>query len=140
MTVQLVAIDFGTTFSGYAFSVTEPGSKLTDVEILVNQVWISDRSEVTSLKTTTSLLITKEKDIIAFGYDAEEQYADLIMDEMEDHYYFFHRFKMELYDNEVNTCVVLDVKYLIGSPEIHNCFHLYKFIELDLLGKQLFFF
>jgi hypothetical protein len=41
-------------------------------------------------------LLDKEKKFVAFGYDAENQYADLVMDKKHDDYYFFHRFKMNL--------------------------------------------
>lgn len=99
--VHVVAIDFGTTYSGYAYSVTEPGSKLKEVTILANMVWNSGTSGVASLKAPTSLLLTRDKEIVAFGFEAEEQYADIVLDGKADHYYFFHRFKMELHNNKV---------------------------------------
>ncbi|XP_063411608.1 heat shock 70 kDa protein 12B-like [Mytilus trossulus] len=100
MNVRVVAIDFGTTYSGYAFSVTKPGRKLKDVEILASQVWNSGTSGVASLKAPTSLLLRRHKEIVAFGFEAEEQYADITLDGKADHYYFFDRFKMELHNNK----------------------------------------
>lgn len=102
MAIQLAVIDFGTTYSGYAFSVTELGCTLTDVEILANQLWVnSESNEIASLKTPTCLLLNKNKEIAAFGYDAEEQYTDIQLDGETDNYYFFHRFKIRLFLEKV---------------------------------------
>jgi hypothetical protein len=46
-------------------------------------------------------LLDKEKKFVAFGYDAENQYADLVMDKKYDDYYFFHGFKMNLHSSKV---------------------------------------
>ena len=50
---------------------------------------------------TNMSVVDKEKKLVAFGYDAENQYADLVMDKEHDDYYFFHRFKMNLHNNKV---------------------------------------
>jgi hypothetical protein len=46
-------------------------------------------------------LLNKKKQFEAFGYDAENRYAELIMEEEQDDYYFFDRFTMSLNNNEV---------------------------------------
>ncbi|VDI28078.1 Hypothetical predicted protein [Mytilus galloprovincialis] len=115
MALHVAAIDFGTTYSGYAFSVSPPHTKLKDVDILSNQVWNSGTAEVASLKTPTCLLLTKERDLVAFGYEAEEQYADIIMDRNADDYYFFHRFKMNLHNNE-NITMSMVLEDVRGQP------------------------
>jgi hypothetical protein len=46
-------------------------------------------------------LLDKEQKFVAFGYDAENQYADLVMDKKHDDYYFFHLFKMKLHSSKV---------------------------------------
>jgi len=46
-------------------------------------------------------LLNKEKQFVDFGFDAENKYADLVMDGEQDDYYFFYRFTMSLYNNEV---------------------------------------
>lgn len=101
MSVHVAAIDFGTTYSGYAFSVSAQDSELQDVEILSNQIWNSGTAEVASLKTPTCLLLSKDRKISVFGYEAEEQYADIVLDGNVEDYYFFHRFKMNLHNNKV---------------------------------------
>ncbi|XP_052083880.1 heat shock 70 kDa protein 12A-like [Mytilus californianus] len=115
MAVYVAAIDFGTTYSGYAFSVSSPNTELKNVEILSNQVWNSGTAEVASLKTPTCLLLTKERDLVAFGYEAEEQYADIVMDGHADDYYFFHRFKMNLHNNQ-NIRMSMVLEDVRGKP------------------------
>ena len=59
-------------------------------------------NEKFSLKTPTCLLLNNEKEFVAFGYDAENQYyQDIVMDGEEDNYYYFERFKMKLHNMEV---------------------------------------
>ncbi|OPL33411.1 hypothetical protein AM593_05755, partial [Mytilus galloprovincialis] len=99
MSVYVAAIDFGTTYSGYAFSVSHLKTKLPEVQILSNQAWNAGIRESVSLKTPTCLLLTKEKEIVSFGYEAENRYTDIVMDGEEDEYYYFYRFKMNLHEN-----------------------------------------
>ncbi|VDI02851.1 Hypothetical predicted protein [Mytilus galloprovincialis] len=100
MSVYVAAIDFGTTYSGYAFSVSHLKTKLPEVQILSNQAWNAGIRESVSLKTPTCLLLTKEKEILSFGYEAENRYTDIVMDGEEDEYYYFYRFKMNLHENQ----------------------------------------
>lgn len=101
MSICVAAIDFGTTYSGYAFSVSHLKTKLSDVQILTNQAWNAGVREAISLKTPTCLLLTKAREIVAFGYEAENQYTDIVLDGKEDDYYFFYRFKMNLHKSKV---------------------------------------
>ncbi|XP_071139076.1 heat shock 70 kDa protein 12A-like [Mytilus edulis] len=115
MSIYVAAIDFGTTYSGYAFSVSAPETELKDVEIFSNQIWNSGTAEVASLKTPTCLLLSKDRKVSVFGYEAEEQYADIVLDGDTEDYYFFHRFKMNLHNNKniTMTMVLEDVR---GQP------------------------
>ncbi|VDI34561.1 Hypothetical predicted protein, partial [Mytilus galloprovincialis] len=115
MAVHVAAIDFGTTYSGYAFSVSAPETDLKDVEILSNQIWNSGTAEVASLKTPTCLLLSKDRKISAFGYEAEEQYADIVLDGDTEDYYFFHRFKMNLHNNK-NITMSMVLEDVRGQP------------------------
>lgn len=109
MAVHVAAIDFGTTYSGYAFSVSHMKTKLKDVQILANQAWNAGIREAISLKTPTCLLLNEEKEIVSFGYEAENEYSDIVMDGRQNDYYYFYRFKMSLHENEVNlsSCMPL---------------------------------
>lgn len=101
MAVQAIAIDFGTTYSGYAFSDTIPGTHLKRVNLLTNQKWHSSTTAIESIKTPTCLLLSKNKTTYAFDYEAEEKYESIVINGKADQYYFFQRFKMELHNNQV---------------------------------------
>jgi hypothetical protein len=52
---------------------------------------------------------------VAFGYDAENQYADLVMDKKHDDYYFFHRFKMKLHSSKVFQLFLFLLHFLVNK-------------------------
>ena len=95
----VAAIDFGTTYSGYAFSFrhdyeTEPP------KVNANPSWVAG-GNLMSLKTPTALLLDANQTFVAFGYAAEDQYGELAADEEHGEYYYFRRFKMSLHEKEV---------------------------------------
>lgn len=96
----VAAIDFGTTYSGYAFS-TRSDFKKNPLQIQANHAWNAGSRQLMSLKAPTCLLLDSDKNIVAFGYEAENIYAELVMDEEHHDYYYFHRFKMRLYNAKV---------------------------------------
>ena len=89
----VIAIDFGTSYSGYA--CWSGGS-----DIYLNEQWYSGEHRLTSLKTPTCILLNGKKKFQAFGYEAENVYSKLKKKEQQSSYYF-HSFKMKLYDSEV---------------------------------------
>lgn len=95
--VMVVAIDFGTTYSGYAFSLgTEFESDPT--KISSNKPWIASQGLV-SHKTPTCVLLKPDKSFYKFGYEAEDRYNEIAASDDDNHkeYYFFRRFKMILH-------------------------------------------
>ncbi|VDI52483.1 Hypothetical predicted protein [Mytilus galloprovincialis] len=98
----VAAIDFGTTYSGYAFSMRHE-FKTDPLKIHANQAWNSGGRALLSLKTPTCLLLNDKKELDSFGYEAENKYADIVMDDEQDNYYYFHRFKMNLHNNKKIT-------------------------------------
>lgn len=91
----VAAFDFGTTYSGYAFAMRcEPD------KICTNMAWNSGK--LLSLKTPTCVLLNPSREFEAFGYDAENKYADLADDENHEGWLFFRRFKMCLHNNKVS--------------------------------------
>lgn len=88
------AIDFGTTYSGYAYS-----TRHNPKEILCPH-WKSSSTCTTliSHKAPTTVLLDDKQNFVAFGYDAEAQYLELAEEEKAHTYYYFRRFKMILYD------------------------------------------
>ena len=98
--LMVVALDFGTTYSGYAFS-TQHEFEADPLRMHANQAWNSGGKALLSLKTQTCLLLDDKKQFVAFGYDAENRYDDIVMDGEQDDYRYFHRFKMNLHNNKV---------------------------------------
>lgn len=101
--LMVAALDFGTTYSGYAFSMIHD-FKVDPLKIQANQAWNSGGGALLSLKTPTCILLNGKKEFVAFGYEAENKYADIVLDEEQDDYYYFHRFKMNLHSNKVRNC------------------------------------
>lgn len=95
----VVAIDFGTTYSGYAFSLSSEflNNKNDHLNKIVIDNWNS--GDLLSEKTPTTLLLDKDKNLVSFGYEAENDYGRMTEEERNEHYYF-RRFKMMLYDKD----------------------------------------
>ncbi|KAK3100237.1 hypothetical protein FSP39_016813 [Pinctada imbricata] len=91
----VAAIDFGTTYSGYAFSFRHQYEK--DPLKISTNLWAHNNG--LSMKAPTAVLIGEDLRVIAFGYDAMKQYSDLAEYNSHTSYYFFQRFKMDLYGN-----------------------------------------
>ncbi|CAG2247160.1 unnamed protein product [Mytilus edulis] len=72
----VAAIDFGTTYSGYAFSMRDT-YKTDPLKIHANQAWNAGGRQLLSLKTPTCLLLNSNKDLDSFGYEAENKYAEM---------------------------------------------------------------
>jgi hypothetical protein len=95
----VAAIDFGTTYSGYAFSSRKDFTR--DPTQTYLKQWIDSTSGMVSNKTSTCILFNKDKKFSKFGFEAEAKYLDLIDDKEEKEWYFFRRFKMCLYSLKV---------------------------------------
>ncbi|XP_007478998.1 heat shock 70 kDa protein 12A isoform X2 [Monodelphis domestica] len=87
----VVAIDFGTTSSGYAYSFTkEPEC------IHVMRRWEGGDPGVSNQKTPTTILLTPERKFHSFGYAARDFYHDLDQNEAK-HWLYLEKFKMKLH-------------------------------------------
>ena len=95
----VVAIDFGTTYSGYAYSFRDDFLKVKTRQLpkITTENWNSEQHIYD--KTPTTLLLDKDKNFVGFGYDAETEYGRMTEEERKEHYYF-RRFKMTLYDKD----------------------------------------
>ncbi|XP_062574079.1 heat shock 70 kDa protein 12A-like [Saccostrea cucullata] len=94
----VAAIDFGTSYSGYAYS-TRHDFKRNPTEVSANRLLSGNYQ---SLKTPTCILFDSEKKFDSFGYQAQSKYADLASDGSKGYkkWYFFQRFKMKLYKTQ----------------------------------------
>ncbi|KAH3842748.1 hypothetical protein DPMN_116252 [Dreissena polymorpha] len=97
--IMVAAIDFGTTYSGYAFSLksdydTDP------TKIFLNQGWIAGGASICTYKAPTVALFDNNKQFKSFGYEAEDAYSELALDNEHEDWYYFSRFKMRLHFDE----------------------------------------
>jgi hypothetical protein len=94
----VVAIDFGTTFSGYAFSFTrDPDS------IHMMRKWEGGDPGVINQKTPTCLLLTPDGKFHSFGFNARDFFHDLDPQESKK-WLYFEKFKMVLhYDADLSA-------------------------------------
>lgn len=95
-TVLVAAIDFGTTFSGYAFSF-----KSSPDDIKMNKNW-GECLGFQSVKTPTCVLTGPEDKFEAFGFEAEMKYGDMSEGTGSEGWNMFRQFKMILHKKEVN--------------------------------------
>ena len=93
----VVAIDFGTTYSGYAFSfVRDPDS------VHMMRRWEGGDPGVVNQKTPTTLLLDPVGKFHSFGYAARDSYHDLDTQEAKK-WLYFDKFKMVLHHNAVSA-------------------------------------
>ncbi|KAK3600053.1 hypothetical protein CHS0354_012744 [Potamilus streckersoni] len=91
----VAAIDFGTTYSGWAISFKH--------EYKSNPTKVSGKhyygGRVASLKAPTKILIQPDgRTFDSFGYEAEDKYIELTRKGGHENWYYFSRFKMMLYE------------------------------------------
>ncbi|XP_062596442.1 heat shock 70 kDa protein 12B-like [Saccostrea cucullata] len=96
--VLVAAIDFGTTFSGYAFSFRHEFDQ--DPLKISACNWIAGNQSLISLKTPSVVLLKPDKTFHSFGYEAENKYATLAEDDEHEGWLYFRRFKMTLHKNK----------------------------------------
>ncbi|KAK3578318.1 hypothetical protein CHS0354_004228 [Potamilus streckersoni] len=92
----VAAIDFGTTYSGWAFSFKHEYD--TDPTRIIAKQWFG--GPLVSMKAPTTVLIKPDgRTFDSFGYDAESKYSELASDDNNEHkrWYYFRRFKMMLH-------------------------------------------
>lgn len=95
----VAAIDLGTTYSSFAFGMVDD-LKHDPMKIIANEgLWFAQKN-LLSLRTPMCLLLDRNQQFISFGYEAENQYYNMIYEEQEN-FYFFYRFKMNLNKNKV---------------------------------------
>ncbi|XP_062582246.1 heat shock 70 kDa protein 12B-like [Saccostrea cucullata] len=91
----VAAIDFGTTFSGYAFSFLHEYKK--DPTKCSTFTWSAGSGGLQSLKTSSCVLFDKHGNFHSCGFTAEDKYSDLALEDKHHDWLFFKRFKMNLY-------------------------------------------
>ncbi|KAK3602715.1 hypothetical protein CHS0354_017157 [Potamilus streckersoni] len=90
----VAAIDFGTTCTGYAYSLTQDYER-DPLNIGTKQSW-KGSAEI-GLQAPTSILFDPGKNFHSFGFEAENKYKDLAFKKQHRDWYFFRHFKMILH-------------------------------------------
>lgn len=109
----VAAIDFGTTYSGYAFSFKHEYE--TDPLKVCSNNWAAGSRSLVSLKTPTCVLFDKDKVFDSFGYEAEDKYSELAEEEEHQEWYFFRRFKMSLFNKKERLSEDVKIKSTDGK-------------------------
>ncbi|NWT85599.1 HS12B protein, partial [Lanius ludovicianus] len=91
----VVAIDFGTSYSGYCFSLASGTDQ-------IRQVYWGTEHGLKTPKTPTCILFNQKREFKYFGYDAVMKYKSLPSSQA-DSWFFFQNFKMQLYNTEVTA-------------------------------------
>ncbi|XP_053376193.1 heat shock 70 kDa protein 12A-like [Mercenaria mercenaria] len=134
----VVAIDFGTTYSGWAFSFRHEYER--DPIKVSSKNW--QGGTLVSQKGPTCILIKPDgKTTDSFGYDAESKYAEKAEENEQDQWFFYKRFKMMLFkDKGMERNATLEDesgKKLPAMTVFSLCIDYLKKDVLDTLGRQV---
>ncbi|XP_052278633.1 heat shock 70 kDa protein 12A-like isoform X2 [Dreissena polymorpha] len=93
-----VSIDFGTTYSGYAYSFKSSPND------------IIGRGGGQQIKTPTIVLLDPQKNMVAFGDKATNKYLQLVKNKQHTSWYMFERFKMALFvrDGPLDKDIIIE--------------------------------
>lgn len=94
----VAAIDFGTTYSGYAYSFR--GDFQEDPLKIVTNQWRDGTTGSVAMKTPSCILFDDKQHCHSFGFKAENKYANLCLENKHHDWFFFRHFKMLLYDKK----------------------------------------
>lgn len=92
----VAAIDFGTTFSGYAYSFYHDFRE-DPLRITTNHWTSKAAGSWVSCKAPSCILFDKDQQYDSFGYEAEAKYNQLVQNQEHYDWYYFSTFKMLLY-------------------------------------------
>ncbi|XP_052788875.1 heat shock 70 kDa protein 12A-like isoform X2 [Mya arenaria] len=101
----VAAIDFGTTYSGWAFSFKHEFER--DPTKVSAKTWRG--GQLSSLKGPTCVLIKPDgKTLETFGFEAEKRYTELAEEDAHKKWFYFRRFKMSLWNKVINRNTKLE--------------------------------
>ena len=106
----VAAIDFGTTYSGYAFITKDDYEKcMGDNSKIHCPTWAAPGGR--TYKAPTTVLFQPDKTFHSFGYEAEKFYHENSENIDFKEWYYFKHFKMKLYTDKVNSLPSYSDKY-----------------------------
>ncbi|XP_056148001.1 heat shock 70 kDa protein 12A [Lampris incognitus] len=104
----VVAIDFGTTSSGYAYAFAKEPECIHTM-----RRWEGGDPGVSNQKTPTTILLTPDRKFHSFGYAARDFYHDLDPTESK-HWLYLEKFKMKLHTT-ANLSIDTDLQAANGK-------------------------
>lgn len=113
--LMVAAIDFGSAYSGSAYSFKD---RFIKDPLEINVMGIGQKG-LESLKVPTVLLLNPDREFVAFGFEAESKYSELLQNDPDEAqtWYYFSRFKMQLYNN-MNLKKSMTIKDITGKKEM----------------------
>ena len=112
-----VAIHIGSTNSGYALS-SQHDFELDPTKIRGHN-WQAGNMYMAS-KIPTCLLLKPDRTFDSFGFEAEDNYEELRMDDDHHGWYFFRHFKRQLYKNKVSNCLLYPLQEQVKNHPISS--------------------
>ncbi|XP_064630076.1 heat shock 70 kDa protein 12A-like isoform X2 [Lineus longissimus] len=126
----VVAIDFGTTYSGYAFSFTRDPSS-----VHMMRKWEGGDPGVINQKTPTTLLLSPDERFHSFGFSARDHFHDLDPQEAKK-WLYFEKFKMLLHHNpELNEKTMIPASNGKEVPAVNVFAHSLMFFKEHALQE-----
>jgi hypothetical protein len=98
-TMLIAAMDFGTTYSGYAFKFPRDSTKYIYIKSWNKE---AGSSCLPSEKAPSCVLLKANGEFKSFGYQAEKDYYDISSEGLMEEWHFFRHFKMILHNEEVS--------------------------------------
>lgn len=128
--IIVAAIDFGTTFSGFAYC-TKQGYKDPSGPKIQLHPWIAQNS--LTAKAPTCVLLNLDQTFRSFGYEANTEFVE--NKSYADQFYFFKHFKMMLYKmkDEISRETILESENGESLPAIQVFAAIINFFKAKLL-------
>ncbi|KAL3879593.1 hypothetical protein ACJMK2_031882 [Sinanodonta woodiana] len=135
-TILVAAIDFGTTYSGWAFSFKHEYD--TDPTKICARQWFG--GQLVSMKAPTTVLIKPDaRTFDSFGYEAETKYSELASEDNNEHkrWYYFRRFKMMLHEKMgLDRNIYLEDETQKSLPAKTVFSHVIRYLKEDMLKNS----
>ena len=100
----VVAIEFGSYGSGYAFSFKHE-FEANPINVST-PLWSTENGGVSCYKTLSAMLLDSQKKLVAFGHDAEDRYLQICEVNQQNAWYYLKGFKMQLYKAVLDSKVI----------------------------------
>ncbi|NET84109.1 MAG: Hsp70 family protein, partial [Moorea sp. SIO1F2] len=105
----VIAIDFGTSRSGFAYAISPADINKENIEAIKNEIEIVGRTEwpggqhMPYIKTLTEILYSPDHQVEAWGYQARSKHSQLRQNQEATDYHYHKNFKMQLHQSQQRT-------------------------------------